>query len=197
MIERAEAPRMTTLTRPFDILAKHYSTGSTAYEILTVHSVLVTQLALEIAERYTERNPDTTVDLQFITEAALLHDIGIVGCNAKAIGCEGEEPYICHGVLGREILEAEGLPRHALVCERHTGSGIRANEVREAALPLPERDFLPVSVEEKIICVADKFYGKNPRKLWRRQELGAIDRKIAAWGNGPKTRWEKLKREFL
>ena len=188
---------MTPPIRPFEILAKHYESTSKSYEILVIHSVLVARLAIEIAERYSERHPDVSIDLQFIREAALLHDIGIGQCDAQAIGCEGESPYICHGVLGRELLDREGLPQHALGCERHTGSGISREEVRQGGLPVPDRDYLPISVEEKIICVADKFYGKNPKRLWQRREPEAIDRQIAKWGDGPKTRWEKLKREFL
>ncbi|MDE6143268.1 MAG: phosphohydrolase, partial [Muribaculaceae bacterium] len=29
------------------------------------------------------------------------------------------------------------------------------------SLPLPHRDMLPVSIEEKVICYADKFFSKS------------------------------------
>jgi uncharacterized protein len=56
---------------------------------------------------------------------------------------------------------AEGLPKHALVCERHTGTGISLSVIQNAGLPLPHRDMQPVSLEEQLICYADKFYSKT------------------------------------
>ena len=105
----------------------------------------------------------------------MLHDIGIGLCEAPQLHCSGTEPYLAHGVLGRQLLEKEGLGLHALVCERHTGAGITAEEIREGGLPLPVRDYLPVSLEEKIICVADKFYSKKPGKLWKEKKTPSIE----------------------
>ena len=71
------------------------------------------------------------------------------------------EPYIRHGILGAEILRAEGLPLHARVAERHTGTGLTAAEIIHQNLPLPQQDFTPQSIEEQIVCYADKFYSKT------------------------------------
>ncbi len=100
-------------------------------------------------------------DLEFVREAAMLHDIGVIRCDAPSILCFGDRPYICHGIEGRRILEEAGLPRHALVCERHTGSGLSEEDIIRQNLPLPRRDMLPVSIEEKVICYADKFFSKS------------------------------------
>ncbi len=181
----------------FEILARYYPPAAKSHEIVVVHSVLVARLARKIGRTYLERHAEAELDLQFIVDASLLHDIGMGKCDAKGIACFGDGHYIQHGVLGREILEKEGLPRHGLVCERHTGSGLTRDEVREQGLPLPERDYLPESLEEKIICVADKFYSKNPDDLWKKRSLSKIDEKIAKWGSGPVERWEELKSEFL
>lgn len=59
------------------------------------------------------------------------------------------------------MLAAIGLPRHALVCERHTGSGLSLDYIVSNNLPLPHRDLLPTSIEEKIVCYADKFFSKT------------------------------------
>ncbi len=56
------------------------------------------------------------------------------------------------------MLEAEGLPRHALVCERHTGAGLTVDDIISQRLPLPLRDMTPQTLEERLICYADKFY---------------------------------------
>ena len=141
---------------PLDIINK-YCTSEKLRHILLVHSRAVADKALEIVRRHPEWNADE----RFIEEAALLHDIGIVHVNAPAIECHGTAPYIQHGILGAEILHSEGLERHALVCERHTGTGLTLQQIIEQGLPLPHRDMQPVSIEEQIICFADKFFSKT------------------------------------
>jgi uncharacterized protein len=121
------------------------------------HSEQVKNKALEIAGKHPELNLDT----EFITEAAMLHDIGIFLCEAPRIHCHGTHQYIEHGYLGADLLRKEGLPRHALVCERHTGTGLSLKMIEKGNLPLPHRDMLPVSPEEQVICYADKFYSKT------------------------------------
>ena len=155
---------------PLEILARHHDPAGSIFGLLVIHSTLVAAKAREIARHWASRHPSESPDLDFLTEAAMLHDIGIGLCEAPQLHCSGTAPYLAHGILGRQILEAEGLKRHALVCERHTGAGITAEEIREGGLPLPERDYLPVSLEEKIICVADKFYSKKPGKLWKEKK---------------------------
>lgn len=145
--------------RQMDIIAiidKYYSMEGQLRELLLTHSRCVARKALECARRCAPQ-----ADMQFLEEAAMLHDIGIIHCDAPGIYCAGSLPYICHGVQGSEMLEAEGLPRHALVCERHTGAGLSAEDIRRQHLPLPQRDMLPVSLEEKLVCYADKFYSKS------------------------------------
>ena len=145
-----------------EILKKHFSASEQAYRIVLEHSRLVADKALVIAS--SSRLP---VDLTFIEEAALLHDIGIVGVNSPRLDCHGQEPYIRHGIIGRKILESEGLPRHAMVCERHIGVGLTPEDISEQGLPLPLRHMTPVSDEEKIICLADLFYSKRPEEMTR------------------------------
>ena len=95
----------------------------------------------------------------------MLHDIGVVLCDAPGISCFGKEPYIRHGLLGAAILREEGLERHARVAERHTGTGLTVEAIRRQQLPLPLQDFSPETMEEKLICWADKFFSKTPSKL--------------------------------
>jgi len=146
---------------PIEIIKKYYREETKLYEILLEHSFSVTDKALSIAQMHPEMN----LDKAFIYEAAMLHDIGIFMTDAEDIYCFGEFPYICHGYLGSDLLKKEGLPRHALVCERHTGTGLNLEHIIKYSLPLPERDMLPESPEEQLICFADKFYSKmQPQK---------------------------------
>lgn len=182
---------------PFAILHRYFDPASDLYLSLVVHSVLVARKARRIAEEYLRRHPEASIDLEFLTEAALLHDIGIQDCHHPKILAVGTQPYVRHGVIGREILEAEGLPRHALVCERHTGAGITREEVIRLDLPIPPRDYLPLSLEEKIICVADKFFSKRPGKLWRKEKPEKIEKSLARHGADAVRRWRDLCHEVL
>ena len=139
---------------PVALIQKYYPDDNAPLQyILLRHSADVAEKAAQIAERH----PELHLDQRFVYEAAMLHDIGIFRTHAPEIFCLGTEPYIKHGILGRELLDGMGLPRHALVCERHTGAGISAFDIREQQLPLPPRDMLPISIEEKLVCYADKF----------------------------------------
>ena len=142
---------------PYHFIQKYYTPGTELYYILVKHSEQVRDKALEVVAKHPELEADGT----FIAEAAMLHDIGIFMCDAPRIYCHGTHQYIEHGYLGAEILHQEGLDRHALVCERHTGTGIALNKIIERKLPLPHREMKPVSIEEQIICYADKFYSKT------------------------------------
>lgn len=145
------------MIQPYQIIDKYYAAFPDLRFVLLHHSEQVKEKALAIARRVPHLQPD----LNFIAEAALLHDIGIIFCNAPRIHCHGTFEYIRHGYLGADILRNEGLEKHALVCERHTGTGISLDKIIERNLPLPHRDMQPISWEEKIICYADKFYSKT------------------------------------
>lgn len=142
---------------PLQLIHKYYSSQPELETLLIRHSRQVAGRALTIACQH----PEWGLDLQFVYEAAMLHDIGILKTDADGIFCHGTEKYICHGRLGAEILREEGLERHARVAERHTGTGLTARQIEERSLPLPVQDFVPESLEEKLICYADKFYSKS------------------------------------
>ncbi len=167
---------------PYKIINKYYPEGSLAKKILIIHSELVTEKALKLATRVKHLAPDK----RFIREAAMLHDIGIFLTHAPKIGCLGKEPYICHGILGRALLEAEGLLKHALVCERHTGTGITREDIKTQSLPLPDREMRPISLEEQIICFADKFFSKNPKKLQNEKPISKVLKSAGKFGEDKK-----------
>ena len=162
---------------PYKIIEKYYPKDSDIYFILLIHSEQVKDKALEIAAR----NPELKLDLEFIAEAAMLHDIGIFKCNAPRLHCKGTHDYIEHGYLGAELLRAEGLERHALVCERHTGVGLTKEMIIKSNLPLPHRDMIPQTLEEQVICYADKFYSKS--KLAEPHSVENIRKDLGRFGD--------------
>lgn len=170
---------------PFEIINRLYPEGPLK-NTLVVHSRCVARKALDIAEKI-----NLDIDRDFVYEAAMLHDIGIFKTDAPSIFCFGELPYICHGVEGSRILNELGFPVHALVCERHTGSGITLDEIISRNLPLPHRDMLPVSIEEKLICYADKFYSKS-RALTEEKPVEKIMAQMKAHGQDTLDRFMEL-----
>ena len=139
------------------LISKYYADNASLQDILLTHSRSVADMAVAVSRRH----PEFGADEPFLFEAAMLHDIGIFKCDAPRICCYGTEPYICHGILGAELLRSEGLPRHARVAERHTGTGITERAISEQNLPLPLRDYSPETIEEQIVCYADKFFSKT------------------------------------
>lgn len=133
------------------IIEKYYPDDGDLRRLLLKHSRQVADRTLLIAGRH----PEWALDKEFLEAAAMLHDIGIVRCNAPGIYCYGTEPYISHGQIGGQMLRnlndpslCEGRTEAlARVCERHTGTGLSGWE--------------PETLEEQLICYADKFYSKS------------------------------------
>lgn len=162
----------------FKIINKYIPDDSLTYHLYVPHVTLVTAKALRIARRFNL----SVEQLRFIEEAAMLHDIGIIKTEQFSVVPNVALPYLCHAPVGREILESEGLPRHALVAERHIGVGLTKDEIIAQQLPLPPRDMVPKTLEEKIISWADLFYGKHPDKLWQEHSLEKVANKVKRYG---------------
>ena len=175
---------------PLDIIDRYYAHSPELRHILLTHSLQVRDRALLIADRH----PELSIDLQFVSEAAMLHDIGIIFCQAPKIFCFGEHHYIEHGYLGAELLRKEGYPRHARVAERHTGSGITVEQIIREELPLPEQDFCPQTVEEKLICYADKFFSKS--HIDEEVDYEKVRRSIWRYGHDAILRFEEMEKMF-
>ena len=172
------------------LIDKYYSGQEELKALLMHHSRQVADKALEVCDKH----PEWMIDRQFVEEAAMVHDIGIVCCDAPGILCKGTEPYIRHGYIGAEILRKEGLHMHARVAERHTGSGLTREQIIAERLPLPEQDFLPEKIEEKVICYADKFFSKShPERIATPEHIRATMQKF---GYGAAERWAQLEKEM-
>ena len=172
------------------IIQRYYTPGNDDYRVLVHHSRQVADLAVAIGERLVERG--VPLDIEFVEEAALLHDIGMCRTDAPDIHCHGNEPYILHGIIGKRMLEDIGLYRHARVCERHTGTGITAEEIVAQHLPIvPPRDLLPETVEEKLVCYADKFFSKS-RLDEPRKTLDQARRSLSKFGEDTLLRFNDL-----
>jgi len=173
------------------IINRYYPKDNELRRILLVHSRSVADKAIAIANAH----PELPIDKQFVEEAAMLHDIGIFKTNAPSIQCFGTEPYICHGTIGAQLMREEGFPLHALVCERHTGAGLSLKEIERQNLPVPHHDMLPVTLEEKLICFADKFFSKT--HLEREKTLEQARQSLVKFGEEELARFDAWTALFL
>ena len=148
--------------------------------MLLHHSRQVCTRALQIVDRH----PELGANRALVEAGAMLHDIGIFRTDAPGIHCHGTAHYLLHGIIGAQLLreEAELLRQKAehegstssqqeedatfyealaRICERHTGTGLTRQVIAQRGLPMPDQDLLPETIEEQIICYADKFYSKS------------------------------------
>ncbi|MDI6917425.1 MAG: HDIG domain-containing protein [Thermoplasmatales archaeon] len=109
------------------------------------HCKTVTKLALKIAGK-------CNANIELVEAGALLHDIG----RSRTHG-------VMHGVEGAKIGRKFGLPDEIVnIIERHLGGGISKEEATK--IGLPEKDYTPVTLEEKIVCHADNLIAHNRKQ---------------------------------
>ncbi len=172
------------------IIDKYYPEGSPLRDIYLRHCRSVADLALKINS---ERS--LGLDKEKVETAAMLHDIGIFMTDAAGIQCFGTEPYIRHGLLGADLLRREGMPEEiARIAERHTGAGITAEDIKHMHLPLPERDYTPETLLERLICYADKFYSKT--RLDSAKSLDRVRQSMLRHSPETLARFDALHKEF-
>ena len=102
------------------------------------HCMAVRDVAVRIAKK-------ANADIKLVEAGALLHDIG-----------RSKTHEILHAVEGVRIARRIGLPLSILyIIERHLGAGISKEEA--VKLGLPEKDYIPETLEEKIVAHADNL----------------------------------------
>lgn len=200
-----------------EVINHYYGEGDSELKsLLLKHSRAVADKALRICDKH----PELGLDREFVEAAAMLHDIGIIRCDAPKIHCHGTEPYIRHGILGAEMLASPiwgGLEGISRICQRHTGAGITRAEVIAQQLPLPLTDgdfsaeegcfsdgdfstdgasepYMPETLEEKIVCYADKFFSKTSPD--HEKTLEEAERSLAKFGSDGVQRFREWARLF-
>ena len=158
-----------------ELFDKYYPEDTKLRRLLIKHSRDVADKALGIVDAH----PELHLDRQFVEDGALLHDIGIYMTDAPGIYCHGTRPYIEHGRIGGEILRKEGHEALARVCERHTGTGLPGYE--------------PETLEEQVICYADKFFSKShPERVRTVEQTAQSLTKFGEEGVEKFLKWAKM-----
>jgi uncharacterized protein (TIGR00295 family) len=148
-------------------LALHKKYGSS--ERIVAHCKTVAKVAMIIADEFKHRGK--RVDSQVVLAGALLHDIGRTKIQT-----------IRHGVEGSEMLREEGVDEKVVeAVRRHVGAGLSPDEAR--TLGLPDLDYIPKTLEERIVCFADKmvdgdvvrpFHGEVQRFVKKGHDVGRL-----------------------
>ena len=127
------------------------------------HCIAVSRLAKEIAQICQKKG--LKVDIRLVEIGGLLHDLG----RAKTHG-------IRHSVIGGEIARSLGLPEPIIsIIERHVGAGISKEEAK--VLEIPEKSYIPVTLEEKIVSYADKLI-EGDRQVKIDETIGKFSRQL-------------------
>jgi len=113
------------------------------------HCQAVASLAVELSEKFEAKN--YPINMALIEAGALLHDLG-----------RAKTHSVNHAIEGMQIAQAESLP-DAIICiiKRHVGAGITSEEAE--VLNWPKDNYIPQSLEEKIVCYADKCISGTKR----------------------------------
>ena len=152
------------------LLYRYYPEDNALRRMLLHHSRQVCTRALQIVDRH----PELGANRALVEAGAMLHDIGIFRTDAPGIHCHGTAHFLREEAeLLRQKAEHEGSTSSqqeedatfyealARICERHTGTGLTRQVIAQRGLPMPDQDLLPETIEEQIICYADKFYSKS------------------------------------
>jgi uncharacterized protein len=103
----------------------------------------VSKIAVRIGRRLKEKGHQ--VDMELVEIGAILHDIG----RSKTHNAD-------HAAVGGNMIRQLDITEPvARIVDRHIGAGIPEDEAR--ALGLPEGVYVPETLEEKIVCYADKL----------------------------------------
>ena len=121
-------------------------------ENIIKHVIAVEELSLETAKLILKNNPDMEIDLKLLSDGALLHDIGRSFTHS-----------INHAVEGVKIAKKYGFDDRILrIIENHIGAGITLEEAK--GLNLPIKDYIPCSIEEKIVANADNLLAGDKKR---------------------------------
>ncbi len=108
------------------------------------------KIAIRINKCSEKKGKSINVDIEAVFSGALLHDIG-----------RGKTHGIDHAVVGAAMAIEYGLDDTLVnIIERHIGAGITRDDA--ILLGLPAKDYLPATIEEKIVAHVDNLvFGKR------------------------------------
>jgi uncharacterized protein len=127
------------------------------------HCEAVSRVAKKIAEKFQAKG--MRIDFESVYTAALLHDIG-----------RSRTQTVAHGYVGAELLRERDVDESVTrIISRHVGAGISKEEAKKFGFP--EGDYIPRTLEDKIVCFSDKVVGPHGSVVPFQLEVEKFQRK--------------------
>ena len=137
------------------------------------HCKAVRDIAVKIAKK-------AKADVELVEAGAILHDIG-----------SSKTHEITHAIEGVRIAKELGLPEKIInIIKRHIGAGLESEEA--IRLGLPAKDYIPETLEEKIVCHADSLIDNNRKQTIEK----AIEKALSEGHNEYARRLASLHKEL-
>lgn len=159
-------------------LHKKYASSEEKLDLVWTHSLIVRDIALELADNLIKNN--IKIDKNLVEIGALVHDIGCYDYYKD----KENVPYLLHGICGYKILQNEGfneeIARMAMI---HLGVGIVKENIIKNNLPFEKKDYIPITLEEELIAYADNFHSKAGPVFLNFEE--ARERLANLWSDSP------------
>lgn len=167
-------------------LHERHAPSREALELVHTHCEIVCAIAERLAD-------GQGADLALVRAGCLLHDIGVYRLYSG--GVLDHARYIRHGVLGHNLLAEAGFAETLRrFCSCHVGVGFTRDDVRRRNLPIPEADYLPETVEERLVMYADKFHTKSSPPAFVTADAYAA--KVGRFGEDKPAAFAALRAEF-
>lgn len=176
-----------------EALHRKYAPNDELFHTIYEHCQIVAEIADELY-----KPTMSGVERDVVHAGCLLHDIGVYKLYAN--GEPDERQYIRHGVLGYDVLKAEGFDeRVCRFCSHHTGVGLGKEYIIARNFPLPHEDFYADTDEELLIMYADKFHSKGIAFTERATHFNtaeAYTKYVARFGEEDATRFKEMVARF-
>lgn len=141
-------------------LHRKYSPNDKVYDLVYGHGRIVSEIALWCVNQMKD---SSKVDVTMLEAGCLLHDIGTYLFFDEQAKVTNDRMYVQHAILGAKILEDEGVDqRISEMVSTHVLLGLSKEEIVSHSFPLPYRDYIPTSIEGRLLCYADRFHSKHP-----------------------------------
>jgi uncharacterized protein len=161
-------------------------------ELTFTHTKIVWEICEILIENLEKQNIKINKELLF--QGVMLHDLGVYVCFDEDFNPDTNLPeYVYHGFEGYKLILNEGLEEEvARFSCTHTATGLTREDIERENLKVEIKDYIPVSIEEEILCFADKFHTKYPSFNTYEEQF----ERIGKFDPNRKVKLDNLKRKF-
>jgi len=164
------------------------------FDLVWTHCLIVNDICRSIYKKL-PKDKRNKIDLNLVEIGALIHDVGVYFCFIDDLNPEKKaSEYFYHGIMGEKFLIGQGItdPKIVRFTTVHVGVGITKQNIVDEKLKLPLVNYVPISLEEKLVTYADKFHSKIPRFV----NFDEARNKLVMYGEEKGEKLDILRQEF-